>query len=51
MHFQKLRNEEHAQVEIRKIAYNMLFEVDKLGVFEHSLNAFGWTKQKIYAGI
>ena len=42
MHFQKLRNSEHAQVEIKKIAENMLdlvkYQTDNK--FTHSLKAF-----------
>lgn len=41
MHFQKLRNDEHAQVEIRQIASDMLRLVQETGAFEHSLAAFG----------
>ena len=42
MHFQKLRNSEHAQVEIKEIAENMLglvkYQTDNK--FNHSLKAF-----------
>jgi thymidylate synthase (FAD) len=41
MHFQKLRNEEHAQLEIREIAGAMLDLVIGTGVFPLSLEAFG----------
>lgn len=40
VHFQKLRNAEDAQLEIRMIAQEMLCEVAKLEGFEHSLRAF-----------
>ena len=42
MHFQKLRNDEHAQVEIREIAQEMLRLVRDTGSFTESLKAFGW---------
>jgi thymidylate synthase (FAD) len=48
MHFTTLRNSEHAQLEIRQIAYDMLHQVSKTGKFDLSLDAFGWTKEKIY---
>lgn len=41
VHFQRLRNSEHAQVEVREVAQAMLAEVATLGAFEHSLRAFG----------
>jgi thymidylate synthase (FAD) len=43
MHFQQLRNSEHAQVEIRDIAQQMLGAVRNIpsNPFEHSLKAFG----------
>jgi len=47
MHFQSLRNSEHAQLEIRELAHQMLKEISKTGQFDLSLNAFGWTKDKI----
>lgn len=47
MHFMELRNSEHAQKEIRDIAQEMLVQVSNLGVFDRSLDAFGWTKDKI----
>jgi flavin-dependent thymidylate synthase len=47
MHFQGLRNSEHAQLEVRECAQKMLKEVSKTGQFDLSLNAFGWTKDKI----
>lgn len=40
MHFQGLRNSDHAQREIRLIAQAMLAEVKKTGAFENSLKAF-----------
>lgn len=42
MHFQKLRNDEHAQLEIREIAQSMLELVRQTGRFEYSLKAFGY---------
>jgi thymidylate synthase (FAD) len=48
MHFMGLRNSEHAQKEIRDIAQKMLIQVAETGQFNLSLDAFGWTKEKIY---
>ena len=48
MHFVGLRYSEHAQLEIRDIAYDMLHQVAQTGKFNLSLDAFGWTKEKIY---
>lgn len=48
MHFQGLRNEEGAQVEIGDVAREMLKQVSETGSFHASLDAFGWTKEKIY---
>jgi flavin-dependent thymidylate synthase len=44
IHFQKLRNDEHAQVEVREVAQQMLELVQQLpdNPFEHSLKAFGY---------
>lgn len=42
MHFQGLRNSEHAQVEIREIAQKMLELVRETGQFDMSLEAFGY---------
>ena len=44
MHFQQLRNSEHAQVEIKDIAQQMLKLVQEIpgNPFEHSLKAFGY---------
>lgn len=42
MHFQKLRNDIHAQKEIREIAENMLQIVKETNKFPHSLAAFGY---------
>jgi len=47
MHFIELRNSEHAQVEIRDIAHEMLVLIEKTEQFPLSLEAFGWTKEKI----
>ena len=45
MHFQRLRNDEHAQLEIRTIAQEMLAAVSEINgnPFELSLEAFGYT--------
>jgi len=48
MHFIGLRNSEHAQTEIKNIAYNMLHQVSETKQFDLSLDAFGLTKEKIY---
>lgn len=40
--FQKLRNEEHAQLEIREMAQEMLELVRETGAFPLSLEAFGY---------
>jgi flavin-dependent thymidylate synthase len=48
MHFMGLRNSEHAQLEIREIAQNMLEQIEQTKQFPLSLDAFGWTKEKIY---
>jgi thymidylate synthase (FAD) len=48
MHFAGLRASEHAQLEVRQVAYNMLHQVAETNQFTLSLNAFGWTKEKIY---
>lgn len=42
MHFQGLRNSEHAQLEIREIAQQMLELVRGTGAFPLSLKAFGY---------
>lgn len=41
VHFQRLRNDEAAQVEIREIAQKMLELVRECGDFKHTLTAFG----------
>ena len=41
VHFQKLRNAEDAQLEIREIADKMLTLVRETGAFKYSLEAFG----------
>ena len=48
MHFVELRNSEHAQIEIREIAKNMLIAIYETGQYNISLEAFGWSKDKIY---
>lgn len=47
MHFQGLRNSEHAQLEVREVAQQMLQLVQSLpdNPFEHSLKAFGYDPQ------
>lgn len=42
MHFQKLRNDDHAQDEIHWIAAEMLRLVRETGAFKYSLEAFGY---------
>jgi thymidylate synthase (FAD) len=44
MHFQGLRNSEHAQLEVREVAQQMLKLVQDISgnPFEHSLKAFGY---------
>lgn len=42
MHFQELRNSEHAQLEVRDLAQEMLNQVRALNVFPLSLKAFGY---------
>lgn len=42
MHFQSLRNDPHAQREVRKVAEEMLWLVWRTGVFDLSLLAFGY---------
>jgi len=42
MHFQGLRNSEHAQLEIREIAQEMLRLVKTTKQFDMSLKAFGY---------
>lgn len=44
MHFQGLRNNEHAQAEVRAIAAEMLRLVRETGAFNLSLEGFGWGK-------
>jgi thymidylate synthase (FAD) len=48
MHFAGLRASEHAQLEVRRVAYNMLHQIAETNQFTLSLDAFGWTKEKIY---
>ena len=48
MHFAGLRFSEHAQLEVRQIAYEMLHLIVGTEQFNMSLNAFGYTKEKIY---
>lgn len=42
MHFQSLRNSEHAQLEVRELAQKMLQLVKDTGQFNESLKAFGY---------
>jgi thymidylate synthase (FAD) len=51
MHFAGLRNSDHAQLEIRNIAKQMLIQIYETGQFTLSLEAFGWTKEKIYSQV
>ena len=46
MHFQKLRNDEHSQLEVRELAQQMLELVQNIvgKPFEHTLKAFGYEK-------
>jgi thymidylate synthase (FAD) len=48
VHFIGLRNSDHAQVEIKDIAQQMLVQLYETGKFNMSLDAFGWTKEKIF---
>lgn len=48
MHFIGLRNSEHAQIEVKDVAQKMLELSKENGNFDLSLDAFGWTKDKIY---
>ena len=48
MHFVNLRNDEGAQKEIKDIAKQMLIQIYETGKFNLSLEAFGWTKERIY---
>ena len=43
-HFQYLRNDEHAQVEVREVAQEMLRLVKEIdgNPFEHTIKAFGY---------
>lgn len=42
IHFQHLRNSDHAQLEVREIAQKMLKLIHDTGKFTHSLEAFGY---------
>jgi len=46
MHFQKLRNDEHAQLEVRELAQQMLELVQNIegNTFEHTLKAFNYER-------
>ena len=46
MHFQKLRNDEHAQLEVRELAQQMLELVQNIesNPFEHTLKAFNYER-------
>lgn len=48
MHFVGLRYSDHAQMEVRDLAKQMLISISETGKFNLSLEAFGWTKEKIY---
>ena len=45
-HFQQLRNSEHAQVEVRQLAQDMIDQVKNIegNPFEHTINAFNLNK-------
>ena len=45
-HFQQLKNSEHAQVEVRQLAQDMLDQVKNIegNPFEHTINAFNLNK-------
>jgi len=47
MHFAGLRFSEHAQLEVRYVAGLMLKQIYETGQFNISLDAFGYTKEKI----
>lgn len=51
MHFMNLRFSEHAQKEIRDLAQEMLILIDETGKYPLSLQAYGWTQEKIYIGM
>lgn len=48
MHFMGLRNADDAQLEVKNLAQDMLEQVEVTKQFTISLDAFGWTKEKIY---
>lgn len=48
MHFQGLRNTEHAQHEVCNLSKNMLRLIWETGKFNQSCEAFGWTEERIY---
>jgi thymidylate synthase (FAD) len=48
MHFVGLRFSEHAQLEVRELAGEMLKQIDRTNQFNLSLAAFGWIPSKIY---
>ncbi len=47
MHFQGLRNSDHAQKEVCNLAKDMLRAIWKTGKFNDSLVAFGWTEERL----
>jgi flavin-dependent thymidylate synthase len=51
MHFMNLRFSPHAQKEVRDVAQEMLIQIDETEKFPLSLEAFGWTQEKIYTGM
>ena len=51
MHFIGLRYSDHAQMEDRDVAQKMLIAVYETGAFKQSLDAFGWTEEKIYGNL
>lgn len=47
MHFQTLRNSEHAQREVCNLAKDMLKSIRQTEQFNESLRAFGWIEEKV----
>lgn len=47
MHFEGLRNSDHAQKEVCNLAKSMLLALWETGQFNESLIAFGWNEEKI----
>ncbi len=49
INFLRLRLDSHAQLEVQALAWSMLSLVRATGDFNHSLDAFGYTQDRIYA--